>query len=519
MMGQDMRSAQAIPATGRSHASLWLVIVAGLAAGLFYPQFSLNHDSSWYLVATAKFLDGARLYVDIVEINPPLAFYLTIPPVAAARVLGVHPTTAYFAYVCALSLGSCLWTWRLLATAALTEAERNILLLGVAVALFVLPVTDFGQREHLMLILALPFLLSLILRPAMRDMGWRVQIALALTASLGLLLKPHFLLIPASVAMARAWQDRSLRPLFEPGMLALAAAAILYGLFVVLVHPTYLGVIVPVARTVYAAYGTSVGQVLAKPELMAVLLGAFAALRGLRFLAQPIAQLLASACIGAAAAYLIQFKGWSYHLLPLSAFVLTTAAWLWLQSARAISRDRFLVAGVAMLAILALGQQIGNGPYRSGMTKVFEPYIKAKGESILVLSADVSAAFPFVNEVSGQWASRFPAQWFIPGALNRLQSGICAEDAGKCAQEAEILEKARSSIVQDIERFRPDIIFVDERRDKLFFESRSFDYIQFLAQDPGFRVFEDCYRRVSTRAGHGVFVRSCTSGLTPSAPR
>ena len=512
-----MMSAQAIAKPSGSFGSLALVVTVSVAAALFYPQFSLNHDASWYLVATGMFLDGARLYDEIVEINPPLAFYLTIPPIAVARAMGVHPTTAFIVHVCVLGLGSCLWTWRLLAMAQVTRAERNGLLLGVAVALFVLPVADFGQREHLMLILALPFLLSLILRPTMPHMRRGQQIALALMASLGLLLKPHFLLIPASIAIVRAWQQRNLRPLFDPGMLALAAAASLYVLFVLLVHPAYIGVIVPVARVVYAAYGTGAAHVLAKPELMAVLLGVLAVPKAKTAFAHPVSQLLASACIGATASYLIQFKGWSYHLLPLSAFVLLTAAWLWLHSVRAVGRDRFVVASLAMMALVVLGKQIAHGPYRSAMTEVFQPYVKARGESILVLSTNVWAAFPFVNEVSGQWASRYPAQWFIPGAFNRLQSEICVSDARKCAQEADILDRARRSIVQDIERYRPGTVFVDERKNKSYFGSPGFDYIRFLSTNPGFRVFSECYRRVATRGAYGVYIRVCTSDPSPSA--
>ena len=36
---------------------------------------TINHDTAWYLYATRAWLDGAQLYVDIVEVNPPLSFY------------------------------------------------------------------------------------------------------------------------------------------------------------------------------------------------------------------------------------------------------------------------------------------------------------------------------------------------------------------------------------------------------------------------------------------------------------
>ena len=66
-------------------ASLALLVVA---SALFYPQHDLSHDASWYLIATQKFFSGAELYSDIYEINPPLAFYLTIPSLYISNALG-----------------------------------------------------------------------------------------------------------------------------------------------------------------------------------------------------------------------------------------------------------------------------------------------------------------------------------------------------------------------------------------------------------------------------------------------
>ena len=54
-----------------------------------YIQFTslINHDSAWFLYSVDAFFEGGRLYQDIFfEVNPPLAFYLTIPPVYVSRV-------------------------------------------------------------------------------------------------------------------------------------------------------------------------------------------------------------------------------------------------------------------------------------------------------------------------------------------------------------------------------------------------------------------------------------------------
>ena len=90
--------------------SLGLLGLLWLASLVYFLHTTLNHDVAWYLVAADRFLDGARLYRDIIEVNPPLAFYLAVPPVAAARLTGWEPIDCLVVYVClliALSLAIC----------------------------------------------------------------------------------------------------------------------------------------------------------------------------------------------------------------------------------------------------------------------------------------------------------------------------------------------------------------------------------------------------------------------------
>ena len=66
-------------------------------------------DVAFLLFATGRVLDGARLYVDVVEINPPLIVALNMPVVLAARALALPPVLVYQLAVFAL-LGLTLAT-------------------------------------------------------------------------------------------------------------------------------------------------------------------------------------------------------------------------------------------------------------------------------------------------------------------------------------------------------------------------------------------------------------------------
>ena len=64
----------------------WLLIAALFAAAMLLQQrLQLNLDVSWLLVAGERLLDGERLYVDIVEINPPMSVFAYLPGIVLAR--------------------------------------------------------------------------------------------------------------------------------------------------------------------------------------------------------------------------------------------------------------------------------------------------------------------------------------------------------------------------------------------------------------------------------------------------
>lgn len=102
------RRAQGLGTAAWLEPMLPLLVAALLLAFLWDRQ--INHDTAWYLIATRKWLDGARLYVDIYEVNPPLNFYFTVPPVLLADATGMSPANAQYAVLCAaiaLSLALC----------------------------------------------------------------------------------------------------------------------------------------------------------------------------------------------------------------------------------------------------------------------------------------------------------------------------------------------------------------------------------------------------------------------------
>lgn len=490
-----------------SKAKIWafaIVIACAILGTLFYSQFSLNHDTSWYLVSTRLFLDGAHLYEDIVEINPPLAFYLTVPPLLISDLVGIRPATAQFLFTSSLAALSSYWTFVLATRAGLEGVQRIALFSAVLIGLFVLPIHDFAQREHQMLVLALPYLVQLVLRDRLSEVSRPEKVLIGLLASLGLALKPYFLLIPAGIILARFVRNRDWTEFFDIPNFSLGFALLAYLCFIVTIHPDYIEQIVPVASLIYSAYGVHPGRVLLQSDFMALF--ALIALAAVcRKTLDTVSWALFGGIAGALASYLIQFKGWNYQLVPFSFFILLATVWLIANNLRDL-RERVGLGIVAMTALLlSFGTQVIKGPYPSRTTNDFAPYVTEEGLPIMVFSTNVSASFPFINDVNAKWASRYPAQWLVPGAVQSLNRADCAIQADLCQQYREVLSQARASMIADFVVHKPELVFVDDRPRKPYFGGSQFEYIPFLLEDDRFSKIWRDYRRVGTADDYQVW--------------
>ena len=288
-----------------------LVLTALLLAVLPRP---LSPDISGQLWIADRMRHGARLYLDIAEINPPLWFWMAMPVNGLAELLGVPPEHVLIATIGGAALASLLATNALLGQ--VPPALRTVLLLYGACILLVMPLRDLGQREHLALIGALPYV-ALI---AARREGRRVPAWLALLvgcgAAAGFALKHYFVAVPLLLelwlvlALRRGW-----RPL-RPELLVLLAGAAGYAAAIVVLTPAYLRVTVPELALAYGAFGAPSLSLMirpAQPIWVLMLCGIVAQRSVAQRPLPPLATALLIAAGGFFAAWLIQHKGWPYQ--------------------------------------------------------------------------------------------------------------------------------------------------------------------------------------------------------------
>jgi hypothetical protein len=500
---------------------LWpgaLILALGAAALLYQLGQTINHDTAWFLHATARFLDGGRLYVDIIELNPPLAFYLTVPPVAAARILGVTAVDAFVVYVFVLIAGSLAVSREILSP--LPAGSQSCRRWTLAVALFalaVLPGAAFGQREHLIAILALPYLVLTAMRAADRAPSPRLALLAGLAAGIAFSIKPPFLVVAAILEIyLRVVRGRKIA-LFRAETLALGAVAALYAASIPVLTPEYIDFILPLTASVYGAYESAFANVIARLEtvLLPIAIAALVATGG-HVATSRLAQTFLIAGASYFALYVAQMKGWQYQLYPATAMLLLGAGAMLFAPAVPDARampgrmTAWRAASIPALLLLVLAIDLGaRGSYVNPMTRTMLPLVRenaARG-GLAVFSTNLSWGFPLANYAGADWASRFPTLWPLPGIIRGR-----ADPRHDAAALDRVEQYMTDAVIEDLTRRPPAVVLVDVREKKHYFGGHAFDYLAFFGRDLRFqRIWRD-YERVVAQPAFHVYVRRPAGG-------
>ncbi|HEX7966963.1 MAG TPA: hypothetical protein VF502_01995 [Stellaceae bacterium] len=473
-----------------------------LAAALWVAVNNPKDDVAWLVYVAQEFLHGKVLYVDLIEINPPLIVLLLAAPTSIAMALG-WPALSVFMVACAALLLGCIASAAELLRSYSPVFRHRLRTMAVIAAVFSLvPGPEFGQREHLATALVLPFLALLALRLQEGRIGAIRAGAIGVAAGVGFSIKPHYLV--AFVLLELFAVARGLRG-FRPETLAVIFFALGYGIVILAFFPAYIGDTVPLALRFYGASDASLARVLAGARYVilggAVAMALVAAGIG-RQSREPLFLVLLIFALGGALAYLVQDKGWFYHRLPSSiavalALLYWTAEALWGENAPRRS-DRLALSGAAC-ALGALGAvamerwtdsvEAALHPERTDVQRLAILVRNDKITSLLALSDTLSPAFPVINETGIEWSSRFGTMWALRGEVWRERRGEI--DAS--------LPRIRQLVVDDFVAQRPAAVLVDDHA--------QVDYLREFAASPVFAQAWTAYRLRGVTGGRRLFER------------
>lgn len=521
---------------------LWLIVL-GAAIGLLI-DIALHQifffawqrqDQTWLLYAAARILDGTQLYGPrLVETNPPLIIWLSTLPAWLAAHLHLQPLLVLHSLVTLLLALTSAWSVRILRAAGILSGRTATI---AAFALLLVAQTqvidvDFGEREHILILLLLPYLFAAFF-PLSRSLNLVERIALGFTAGLAGSIKPQYAIIPIGTELFLALWYRQLRRLWRPEFITLIITGLAYIAAVRFFTPLYFTEIVPLLRDTYPSY-RGVHPALTvlfcgwRYDIFfpAILLLWIAIRRRLRYPVAPIALIAAS--FFASISFAIQQSGWPYQTVPRTALLLAAAFWLAAElltpAVTRLQPDRHLrIVSTAIILLVVLpsslfalkrilyGRNLGPLTLQQKVYATLPP-----GTTVYVLSTNFYN-FSDVLQDHLVWGGRYVHLWMLPAIVlneNAESGGPPAQfplPASRVQQLATIL---RSNVADDLHTFAPAVIIVEHctpTHSCFGLDNLTFDTLAWFQRNPSFAAEWQNYHLQEPTTDFDVYARNPTS--------
>ncbi len=490
-----------------------LLLLAVVGGVLFTALRSpLKDDVAWLLYVARRWLAGRKLYVDVVEVNPPLIVWISAIPIRLAGWLGIDPQFTAIPLFIAAVLGCAWWAASLLRGYGKLFADRVPVFAAIGTVLLVVPAGELGQREHLLVAAMLPYLVLFARSLDGQRPTTRQAVLAGLLAGIGCALKPFY--AGVFVVLECLALLHGLRP-FRLKSLVAGATMAAYAVVVALVCPAYLRRAVPMALALYGVSDASLPDLLT--DNLRLMFGEAVALllwfsRRRRMPERSLMLTLVVFSLTSTAICFIDGKNWFYHWLPAT---ITTILALLCWAASALAHRRMAprgglapvaLGGIACVVFLVaafqrLEPEVAQAmePQHSTVARL-EALIRAqKARTYIAFSEWIALGFPVVNNTGVTWASRFDSMWALNGELWRVHFDPAA------AKEWPIIRWVAHDFIVGCQ----DIAVVDRRKGVV-------DYVALLSKsDAAFARVWSRYRQIDAFDGLVVYRRATTGCIDP----
>lgn len=499
----------------RNRLRTFILLVAVLALAMAWQtRWGVVTDTSWIITMCERMLGGDRLYIDLIETNPPFTPWMFMPPVTLAHRLGISPEIAVLAYAYAICLAGLGLATLIARRAGFAENRTLFSLLPLFLAVLVIfPGSAFTQREHLGIALFSPLLVLTAWRASPiegRTPSLPMAILAGLSGSVLVLVKPYYALVVVIPALYAAWRRRSIWPLLAIEYWVIGFAGIAYVVAVQHFYPEFLNVIYPILADTYIRVQNLRALLV---RYVPVYLVALLMLRFLRpgLPLSPLVSVFTLASLAATVPLIYQAKGWSYHAFP--AFSLIVAALL-LRMAQIDSTVRsspgttmdsarkvLLAATIAATAIPFLNAHRPNAELVAKVKAAIEQ------PTITLVGSDISAGHPLARMLGGTWVSSYCSDWL--GGYALYFSTVEARNGNKEAAKhyRQVVDRYFDDKLAELETKQPALIVV-QKTDR--------DLIEELSRRQGYVAFMRSYRPIAEDDEVQVMLRDADVSQAPS---
>ena len=431
---------------------LWLILASAAAILLaipFHPDFSAGQS------ITAKYLAGERPYLDIIENNPPMTFYMHVPSALLEQWTGLRgeywqDILAFALCLCVTGLGEWLRTGNAIPRDAASARRVGIIL----VTLLIMPMTSFGSRDQLTFVLMWPMLALYaedMVKPRSHP-AW-VDAGIGLMAGLGGCIKFYFILGPIFGCLFLCRAKGSIKPVFGLENIMAALFCVAYLASVKLLHPAYFEWMYPILLDAYFAGHPTLVYILSNGLLVLTTFYLLIALaKDDKRLQDRRTRLLLVAGLGFSVAYFAFTRNLPFRYLPPASCILMALAAAQNHSERPAAIKLYEAVFLAMSAWIML---ISN-PYRAEAT-AFARSLNLDRPNILLLSDDLGDGHPLIRDLGGRLVNPGLNPWVTLGLMIKMEDPTTHEQRIRFAR---LIEWERDLTARAAAKTPPDLILL-----------------------------------------------------------
>ena len=525
----DGPEVQEQPARGAKTFAI-LTFAAAAMTALLALLPAVGHDQMWCLYVAQRLMGGTTLYgPHLLESNPPLIMWMLLVPASVARILHLPESIVFKLFALAIEAAIAVTSLHLLRRFPSPTAKVRLWALAFAFACVfgVIPARDFGQRDHLLVLLFLPYVLVTALdADSSRKLAVWMRIVIGIVAGLGISLKPHHLLVPAAIEIALLLKRRRIK--LRPESLALLATCAAYVAAIRLFTPAYLTTVLPILRDTYWAIGhLTLPQLVVQAVQLHILAAAAIALATITgwHKLPPLIVFTLAAGVAATVAYYLQGTGWYYQQIPALSFFSFALCLQLLDLAEHhhLTMPSWAATAAAAVSVLAItltayfsGYTLARPlSFPSGLSDVPDPSFfrgLAPGTPVAILSTVVDDTVPPVFTHQLLWAQRQNNLWTLPAIL-RNESPTAPGDPSRRIPPARLAELDRLQhawMVDDLTFWHPSLILIERCQDPTvqcqILEDRHDNLLAWFQRDPAFRTVFAQYHYLRSSGPYDAYV-------------
>jgi len=360
----------------------WLpLLILCLIAYYLQINIFIYKDVSILSHTAALMLEGQTYAHDIFEPNPPIIFYLHIPPIILAKLTGIKIIYCLRLYLIALIL-LCVVCSHFLFTKLFKQVSMLNYLMSYALAfiLLFLPAEQFGQREHFLLILTIPYLLLAAYRLDGGTVKTSFAVLIGIMAGIGFSIKPFFLPTLLLIELFFIYRKKSIFGWFRVESTIAALIILFYGLAVIFFFPDYWQIVLPLWMPYYKGIVQPWGGVLSSPLF---LLSCVAMVSS--WFVKPcdpykgIKIIFSLALLGYLITFLIPRVDWYYHIIPALSIACLYFVLIFGELLDKTTKSSTPIVEMALIGILAL--MVFSMPILNGVTLTSRSIVYAHSDS------------------------------------------------------------------------------------------------------------------------------------------